>query len=256
MLTLLQRLGQLLLRILARLGRMMLFLLTSLYLMLLPPYHPGRILRQMHFLGARSLTVIILTASFTGMVLGLQGYYTLRKFGAEALLGPAVALTLIRELGPVLAALMVTARAGSAMTAEIGIMRITEQIDALHAMGINPVKFLMAPRLLAALVSVPLLTAIFNVIGIYGGYLVGVNLLGISPGTYFDEIEHSVGWSDVRGGILKSFCFALLIIWVCGYKGYTAGYGAEGVSRATTEAVVLTSVLILAGDYALTSFLI
>jgi phospholipid/cholesterol/gamma-HCH transport system permease protein len=211
---------------------------------------------RIHFIGAKSLVVILLTGAFTGMVLGLQVFYTLTKFGSEAFLGPAVALTLIRELGPVLCALMVTGRAGSALTAEIGIMRITEQIDALHAMALNPMRYLVVPTILAGLIAFPLLTAIFDLVGIYGGYLVGVKLLGIGEGTYFGEMETYVGLRDITQGILKSLSFGLLVTWVCCYKGFHTGYGAEGVSRATTEAVVLSSVLILVWDYFIGSVLL
>lgn len=220
-----------------------------------PPYKWGRILRQVHFIGVGSLFVIFLTASFTGMVLGLQGYYTLRKFQAEGLLGSAVALSLIRELGPVLSALMVTGRAGSAMTAEIGIMRITEQIDALDAMAIDPIRHLIAPKMIAGLIAVPLLASLFDLVGIYGGYLVGVQLLGVSSGSYFSGMEGSVVFDDLYGGMIKSVSFGLILTWVACYKGYFANQGAEGVSRATTESVVLSSVLILIWDYFLTSIL-
>lgn len=250
---LLEGIGRHFLNLFQSLGRMGIFLGTALFWTFVPPFKTERLIRQVHFIGVKSISVILLTAAFTGMVLGLQGYYTLRKFGAEALLGPAVALSLIRELGPVLSALMVTGRAGSAMAAEIGIMRITEQIDALTAMGLNPVKYLVVPKVLAGLIALPLLTAIFDVIGIYGGYLIGVQLLGLSTGTYFGEMAASVGMVDVRMGLLKSLSFGLLVTWICTYKGFYTGYGAEGVSRATTEAVVLSSVLVLVGDYFLTS---
>jgi phospholipid/cholesterol/gamma-HCH transport system permease protein len=190
------------------------------------------------------------------MVLALQGYYTLRKFGSEALLGSAVALSMIRELGPVLASLMVTARAGSSMTAEIGIMRITEQIDALETMAINPLQYLITPKMVAAILAVPLLVSIFDVVGITGGYLVGVKLLGINSGTYWSSIESSVEWMDLYGGMLKALSFGLIISWVCCYKGFHTTMSAEGLGKATTEAVVLASVLILVWDYFLTSVLL
>jgi phospholipid/cholesterol/gamma-HCH transport system permease protein len=166
-----------------------------------------------------------------------------------------VALSLIKELGPVLSALIVTGRAGSAMTAEIGIMRITEQIDALTVMGLNPFRYLIVPKLLAGIVAMPLLAAIFNVVGIFGGYLVGGKLLGVSKGTYFGEMANYVDMGDVLGGVYKSLSFGALISWVCCYKGYYTGFGAEGVGRATTQAVVLSSVLILVWDYFMTSLL-
>lgn len=237
-------------------GRMGNFALYSLYSAIRTPGRPVHLLKQIRFIGAKSIFVIILTAAFTGMVLALQGYYTLAKFGSEGMLGTAVALSLIRELGPVLSALMVTGRAGSAITAEIGIMRISEQIDALDTMALDPYKYLVAPKFIAAMISMPLLCAIFDVVGIYGGWLVGVKLLGVNPGAYFTEMYRSVEWKDVWSGMVKSYSFGIIIAWVGCYKGYYAGHGAEGVSRATTESVVLTSVLILVWDYFLTSVLL
>lgn len=249
------RIGETTLFLLREMGRMLIFLLSSITWLFRPPFRPFQFLKQLHFIGFKSTFVVVLTAAFTGMVLGLQGYYTLRKFGSEAVLGSAVALSIIRELGPVLASLMVTARAGSAMTAEIGIMRITEQIDALSTMAVNPLQYLIAPKLVAGLIGVPLLVAIFDVVGIYGGYLVGVDLLGVSAGSYWSSVESAVEWKDVYGGILKSISFGLIISWVCCYKGYYTGMSAEGLGKATTEAVVMSSVLILMWDYFLTSVL-
>jgi phospholipid/cholesterol/gamma-HCH transport system permease protein len=232
-----------------------LFLANAFIYASTPPLKYSRVLQQIRFIGFQSILVIFLTGAFTGMVLGLQGFYTLNRFGSTALLGPMVALSLIRELGPVLSALMVTGRAGSAMTAEIGIMRITEQIDALKLMGLNPFRYLVVPRLLACLISLPLLSSIFNVVGIFGGYLIGGRLLGVGEGTYFGEMANYVDLEDILRGIYKSLSFGVLITWVCCYKGYTAGFGAEGVSKATTQAVVLSSVLILVWDYFMTSIL-
>jgi phospholipid/cholesterol/gamma-HCH transport system permease protein len=252
----LERLGGKTLFLIQEMGRMLLFLLTTCAWLARPPFRPFQMLKQLHFIGFKSTFVVVLTAMFTGMVLGLQGYYTLRKFGSEGLLGSAVALSMIRELGPVLAALMVTARAGSAITAEIGIMRITEQIDALDTMAVNPQQYLVAPKLVAGLIGVPLLVAIFDVVGIWGGYLVGVDLLGVSAGSYWSSIESAVDWKDVYGGILKSISFGVIIAWICCYKGYYTRMSAEGLGTATTEAVVLSSVLILVWDYFLTSVLL
>ena len=253
---LIEQLGGLTLAFLRDMGRMLTFLSYALYIIIRRPGHPRHIFKQLHFIGAKSLFVIFLTAAFTGMVLGLQGYYTLAKFGSEGMLGSAVALSLIRELGPVLTALMVTGRAGSAITAEIGIMKITEQIDALKTMALEPFKYLVSPKVIAAVLAVPLLGAIFDVVGIAGGYVVGVKLLGVNPGTYFYEMEKSVAWKDVSSGFIKSVSFGLIISWVCCFKGYYAGHGAEGVSRATTAAVVMSSVLVLVWDYFLTSVLL
>ena len=253
---LIERLGAWALKTIQDMGRMLLFALSSFAWLMRPPLRFVQIVKQLHFVGYKSTFVVVLTAAFTGMVLALQGYYTLRKFGSEGLLGSAVALSMIRELGPVLAALMVTARAGSAMTAEIGIMRITEQIDALDTMAINPLQYLIAPKLVAGLVGVPLLVAIFDVVGIYGGYLVGVDLLGGNGGAYWNSIQSAVEWKDVYGGILKSISFGLIVSWVCCYKGFYTKQSAEGLGTATTEAVVLSSVLILVWDYFLTSVLL
>jgi phospholipid/cholesterol/gamma-HCH transport system permease protein len=256
MLSLLERTGAVVIESIREMGRMGIFFSSFLTWAFRRPLKFERITQQIHFIGVKSLFVIVLTASFSGMVLGLQGYYTLQKFGSEGLLGSAVALSLIRELGPVLAALMVTGRAGSAIAAEIGIMKITEQIDALEVMAINPIKYLVVPKILAGLIAIPLLAAMFDVIGIYGGYLVGVKLLGVSAGSYFSQMEVSVVFRDVYTGVIKSVCFGVLLTWVCCYKGYYAGHGAAGVSKATTEAVVLASVLILVLDYFLTSILL
>jgi len=241
--------------VLQRIGRMGLFLARAVLLAVTPPFKFSQLLKQIQFIGSQSVLVIFLTGAFSGMVLGLQGYYTLNRFGSAALLGPMVALSLIKELGPVLSALMVTGRAGSAITAEIGIMRITEQIDAIELMGVNPLRYLVVPKLLAGILALPLLTAIFDVVGIFGGYLIGVKLLGIGEGTYFAEMGNYVDLEDVLEGIYKSLCFGALIAWVCCYKGYYAGFGAKGVSKATTQAVVLSSVLILIWDYLMTSLL-
>src|SRR5512143_891500 len=218
-------------------GRMGLFLAKIFLFAATPPLKFSSFLKEIRFIGFQSALVIFMTGAFTGMVLGLQGFYTLNRFGSAALLGPMVALSLIKELGPVLSALMVTGRAGSAMTAEIGIMRITEQIDAIELMGLNPFRYLIVPRFLAGILALPLLTAIFDVVGIFGGYLMGVKLLGIGEGTYFGEMANYVRMRDVAEGVYKSLSFGVLITWVCCYKGYYVGFGAEGVSKSTTQAV-------------------
>lgn len=241
---------------LSRMGHMFLFLIHSIYFIFVPPFKFNVLLRQIRFLGSKSMVVIILTGSFTGMVLALQLFYTLRKFGSDALLGPAIALSLIRELGPVMSALMITGRAGSALAAEIGMMRSSEQIDALTAMALNPMRYLIVPNIVAGIIVFPLLTSIFDLIGIYGGYVVGVKLLGVSSGTYFSQMENFVGMEDIRLGLYKSLSFGVIVSWVCCYKGFYAGYGAEGVSKSTTEAVVTSSILILIWDYFLGSLLL
>ncbi len=256
MLLMLERLGTAVLSLVTYLGRLGLFVGQGVGLVFIPPLKVRRIIRQVHFIGVRSLLVIVLTGLFTGAVLALQGYYTLKRFGSEGFLGSAVALSLITELGPVLAALMVTGRAGSALAAEIGIMRITEQIDALEVMALNPMRYLVVPNVLAGTFVMPLLGAIFAVVGIYGGYLVGVLLLGVSSGTYFRGMVSAVDMSDITTGIYKALTFGFLIALICCYKGYHAGYGAEGVGQATTEAVVWASVTILVMDYFLNSVLL
>ena len=237
------------------LGRFGTFLGEALGAAVTPPFKTRAFVDRIHYIGYRSLLIILLTGAFTGMVLGLQIYLTLSRFGSEAYLGPAVALSLIRELGPVLAALMVTGRAGSALTAEIGIMRITEQIDALTVMALNPMRYLAAPSILAGIVTFPLMTALFDTVGIFGGYLVGVELLGLSQGTYFGEMQTFVDMKDIMTGFWKSLSFGVIVTWVCTYKGFNVGHGAEGVAKSTTDAVVLSSVLILVWDYFMGSIL-
>jgi phospholipid/cholesterol/gamma-HCH transport system permease protein len=238
------------------LGNFVIFLGNSVVYTFLPPYKPRLAIRQVRIIGADSLFLIVLIGTFTGMVLGLQGYNTLRRFGSEGALGTVVALVLVRELGPVLAALMIAARAGSAMAAELGSMQSTEQIDALTVMAINPVQYLVSPRMLAGIVSFPILTTIFDVIGIWGGYAVGVGLMGAPSGAYFNGIASNMSGHDIATGLYKSLVFGVIVMWVCCYKGYHADRMATGVSRATTEAVVLSSVLILAADYILTAILL
>jgi len=245
--------GAALLAEVGRLGRTGMFLGQTLLDSLTPPVKGERVLRQTWFIGWKSLLVIGMTGTFTGMVVALQGYPALRRVGSEALLGPMVALSLVRELGPVLAALMVTGRAGSAIAAEIGIMRTSEQIDALALMGLNPLRYVVVPNVLASLLALPVLTLVFDVIGISGGYLVGVQLLGLNGGTYFWEMNNYVEMKDILGGIYKALTFGLLIAWVCCYKGYYSRFGAEGVSAATTQAVVNAAVHILVCDYFVTS---
>lgn len=236
-----------------------LFFLRTIFCAVTPPFKFARVLKQTYFIGFQSIAVIALTGCFTGMVLGFQGYNSLSKFGSDAFLGPAVGLSLIKELGPVLAAFVVTGMAGSAITAEIGIMRISEQIDALELMGLNPFRYLIVPNLLAIIISLPLLTAIFDVVGIFGGYLIGVKLLGVGAGTYFGEMIEYVKIQDVMEGVYKSLSFGIIIVWVCCFKGYYTGtftgFGAEGVSRSTVQAVVLSFILILVWDYFMTSLL-
>ncbi|MEN6617060.1 MAG: ABC transporter permease [Syntrophorhabdus sp.] len=215
---------------------------------------------QVYSIGAKSSLIVMLVGLFTGMVLGLQLFYTLVKFGSVGALGSAIALSLVRELGPVLTAIMIAARAGSAMAAEIGILRNSEQIDALYAMGINPLRYLVSPRIAAAIISFPLLTAFFDLIGIFGGYVTGVVLLDTNAGTYFYRVQSSLDLIDIRGGFIKAIVFGAIVSCVCCFEGYFChmrkdGFGAKSVGLATVSAVVISCVLILVSDYVVTSLL-
>ena len=256
MVSFLIRTGRFALDQVTEMGRMFLFLVSAILLAFRPPAKLNLVIHHIKTIGVDSLSVVVLSGFFTGMVMGFQGYYSLRQFNAESWLGSAAALGLVRELGPVLSAFMVTGRTGSAMAAELGTMRATEQIDALYSMAINPVKYLVSPRIAASLIAMPLLTAIFDVVGIYGAYLIGVGLLGVSSGSYFSGMEGSVVFKDVFSGFMKSVSFGLIIAWVCCYKGFNAPPMATGVSQATTESVVLSFVLILVWDYFLTSVML
>ena len=251
----LQRLGQLALGALSAMGRFGVFLAQALFWLVVPPFKVAQVLQRISFIGARSMSIILLTGAFTGMVLGLQGVLMLRRVGSEAFVGPAVAVSLVRELGPVLAALMVTGRAGSAIAAEIGVMRITEQIDALTVMALNPMRYLVVPTVVAGLIAFPILNWVFDVVGIFGGYLIAVKLFGLSGGTYIGQIQSFLSTTDIWVGFWKSLAFGLVVTWVACYKGFHVGHGAEGVGRATTESVVLASVLIFVLDFFMGSIL-
>jgi phospholipid/cholesterol/gamma-HCH transport system permease protein len=241
------------------LGASAIFLVMALQ-KIFRPKQLSKIFQQVYHIGARSMMIIMLVGLFTGMVLGLQSYYALVKVGAQGALGILVSLSLVRELGPVLTAIMIAARAGSAISAEIGIQRISEQIDALETMRIDPLRFLVSPRIAAAIISFPLLTAIFDLIGIVGGYFSGVLILGANAGTYFYRIQTSMAMKDVTDGLIKAVVFAFIVSTVCCYQGYFAhmradSHGAKAVGLATTSAVVVSCVLILVSDYVVTSFL-
>ena len=238
-----------------RTGHAFLFLARSTRMIFVRPFRGAEIAEQVTFIGARSLSIIALTAAFTGMVLTLQGYDALIRFGSVGYLGPLVALSLVRELGPVLAALMAAARAGSAMAATIAGMRVSEQIDALEAMAVDPIQYLASTRLLAGVIAVPMLTAIFDLVGIAAGLIFGSAVLRIDGHAFMASIRSSVEWSDVSTGLAKSLLFAVLIVWVSAYQGYHAKRGAVGIGAATTNAVVLAAALILAGDYVMTALL-
>ena len=257
---LLEKFGQYIIAKFQSFGRIVLFFCIGVLHTVVPPFQWSKTIDQIWFIGAKSMLVIALTGLFTGMVLGLQGYSSLIKYGSEAALGSALALTLVRELGPVFTAIMIAARAGSAMAAEIGVMRVSEQIDALRTMHINPVRFLFTPRILAGLISFPLLTALFNVIGITGGYVSGSIMLGINRYVYMDTVIKSVYLNDITGGFIKSFVFGIVVCTICCYRGYYthlySGFGARGVSLSTTNAVVQSCVTVLICDYIITFFLV
>jgi phospholipid/cholesterol/gamma-HCH transport system permease protein len=236
-------------------GRMALLLWEAALALVRPPLRIGLFFRQMEFVGVNSLFVVLLTSLFTGMVLALQTYHAFRLFSAEGLVGATVALSMTRELGPVITALMGTGRAGSSIAAEIGTMRVTEQVDALTVMAINPVQYLVTPRVVAGLVMLPLLTVVSDFVGILGGYLVGVKMLGINGGIFMNRIYELVELEDIYNGLAKAAVFGVILALVGCYKGFYTSGGAEGVGRATTQAVVLASVLILASDYVLTSLM-
>jgi phospholipid/cholesterol/gamma-HCH transport system permease protein len=236
-------------------GRIALLLLTAVTWLFRKPFRWHVILRQMEFVGVGSLTVVLITGTFTGMVLALQSYYGFNKFGGESLVGAAVALSMTRELGPVITALMVAGRAGSAMAAELGTMRVTEQIDAMATMSVNPIQYLVLPRIIAGILMLPLLTAIANFVGIAGGYVVGVGFLRINSGIFTTRILEMVTLADLFNGLIKAAVFGLILTLVGCYKGYHTRGGAAGVGRATTQAVVLASVAILISDYFLTAIM-
>ena len=243
------------------LGSTFLFFLTGFLNIFTYPFQFKKIIQQVYFIGAKSFFVIVFIGLFTGMVLGLQGYYALSMVGSEGFLGSGIALSLIRELGPALGSIMVIGRAGSSMAAEIGIMRITEQIDALYTMDINPVKYLFSPRIVASLISFPILISLFDIVGIFGGYLTGVVLLGVDPGSFISRMITMVKMDDILGGYYKAFIFGALVVTICCYQGYFVhtrkeGFGARGVSFATTSAVVISCVTVLVADYVITSLLV
>jgi conserved hypothetical integral membrane protein len=254
------RLGDATLRLVGDMGAMFLFLLESFGRIFRSWGQFPKTVRQVYFIGVKSISVITLISLFTGMVIGLQMYYALAKFGADGFLGAAVSLSLVRELGPVLTAIMITGRAGSSMTAEIGVMRISEQVDALRVMDINPIGYLVSPKLAASIICFPILTAFFDLVGMVGGYLTGVLLLGGNSGVYWYRVNAYLKMSDISGGFIKSLVFGVVVCTVCCFMGYYThtrrdAVGPEGVSQATTAGVVTSCVLILLSDYVLTSIL-
>ncbi len=216
----------------------------------------GLLIKELHFAGVRSIIIILVSGLFVGMVLGLQGYNTLLRFNSVSMLGSVEALSLLRELGPVLSAILFASRAGSAITAEIGLMKATEQLDAMEVMAIDPIKRIFVPKFLASIISVPLLTAIFDTAGICGGYLVGVSLLHLDKGTFWSQMNDSVQFHmDIVNGLEKSFIFGIAVALISIYQGIIAKPTAEGVSLATTRTVVISALSVFALDFMLTAFM-
>jgi phospholipid/cholesterol/gamma-HCH transport system permease protein len=213
-------------------------------------------LREIYFSGVLSLIIILVSGLFVGMVLGLQGYDTLQRYGSEEALGVLVALSLVRELGPVVSGLLFASRAGSAITAEIGLMKATEQLDAMDMMAVNPIARVVAPRFWGGVISMPLLAAMFSAMGILGGYLVGVVLIGVDAGSFWAQMQASVDFErDILNGVLKSAVFGVAVSLIAVFEGYDSDATAAGVSRATTRTVVTSSLAILGLDVILTSFM-
>ncbi|HVX93545.1 MAG TPA: ABC transporter permease [Polyangia bacterium] len=249
------RVGRVALRFVAESGRMARFLGATVTRLFRPPLRPLEIVSQLEFVGARSVGVIVLSAIFTGLVLALQGYNVLVRFGSENLVGSLVTLSLTRELAPVLAALMVTARAGSAITATIGNMAVTEQLDALKSVAVDPQHYLAGPRLVASVIALPLLTALFSVAGIAAAYVFCVTVLGLDGQAFMSNVRSSTRWSDVSIGLWKGLIFGALIAWIATFRGFHTSGGARGVGLATSRTVVETAVLVLCGDYVVTALL-
>lgn len=212
--------------------------------------------KQIYVVGVQSLLIIVVSGLFIGMVMSLQGYTILVSYGAEGSLGPMVALSLLRELGPVVTALLFAGRAGSALTAEIGLMKATEQLSSLEMMAIDPLRRVVAPRFWAGMISMPMLTVIFSAVGILGGHLVGVDWLGVDSGSYWSIMQATVEWNkDVVNGLIKSAVFAFVIVWIATFKGYDSIPTSEGISKATTETVVYSSLAVLGLDFVLTALM-
>ena len=217
---------------------------------------PRLVTKQIHFLGNYSLVIIAVSGLFVGFVLGLQGYYTLNRYGSEQALGLLVALSLVRELGPVVSALLFAGRAGTSLTAEIGLMKAGEQLTAMEMMAVDPLRVVVAPRFWAGAIALPLLAAIFSAVGIIGGYVVGVLLIGVDAGAFWSQMQGGVDvWADVGNGVLKSVVFGFAVTFIALYQGYEAKATPEGVSRATTRTVVYASLAVLGLDFLLTALM-
>ena len=238
---------------LRRVGAVALFLVRILAQCPAALAKPRAIVHQIHNCGARSLIIIMLCGLFVGMVLGLQGFDLLQRFGSEDALGVAAALGLLKELGPVVTALLFAGRAGTSLTSEIGLMRATDQLTAMEIMAVDPLRHVVAPRFLGGLIAMPLLVAIFNLVGLFGAQLIGVQLLGVDPGAFWSQMQSAVELDDVAEGIVKSLCFGVACSLIAVFEGYNAEPTAAGVGLATTRTVVISSVLTLLIDYMLTA---
>ncbi|MBI4618712.1 MAG: ABC transporter permease [Desulfobacterales bacterium] len=248
-------LGSLVIRFIEESGRIMLLFIKTLMWTFRPPLNLKNIVRQMEEVGVNSIPVVLIMSIFTGMVLALQSYTGFRRFNAEAFVGTVVALSMVRELGPVLSGLMVSGRVGAAMAAELGTMQVTEQVDALYALATNPIKFLIVPRFLAALFVMPVLVILSDIIGIIGGYLVSVTLLGTNSTIYIKRTWDYMKLDDIYTGLLKACVFGIIIATISCYQGFNTRGGAEGVGKATTKAVVLSSLTILISNYFITAMM-
>ncbi|WP_018140189.1 MULTISPECIES: lipid asymmetry maintenance ABC transporter permease subunit MlaE [unclassified Thioalkalivibrio] len=241
---------------LAVFGRAFVFLLRLLASLDVVVRRFGLTMVQIYSVGVRSLVIIVVAGLFVGMVLAYQAYITLVNFGAAEALGGVVALSLVRELGPVVTALLFAGRAGSALTAELGLMKTTEQLSAMEMMAVNPYRRIFAPRFVAGFVSMPLLAAIFSAVGVMGGYLVGVGLLGVDSGAYFSQMQSVTDWNeDVLSGVIKSIVFGFVVTWIAVFQGFNAQPTSEGISRATTQTVVVSSLAVLGLDFILTGLM-
>lgn len=241
---------------LAGLGFGLRFLLRLAWLSLLSLRRPGLIIEQLYFIGNRSLSIITVSGLFVGFVLGLQGYYTLERYGSEEALGLLVALSLSRELGPVVSALLFAGRAGTSLTAGIGLMKAGEQLDAMEMMGVDPMGRVLAPRFVAALIAMPLLAAMFSAVGIFGAWIVGVPIIGVDPGSFWSQMQAGVDIrNDIGNGVIKSIIFGVICAFIALFVGHEATATPEGVSRATTDTVVASSLVVLGSDFLLTGLM-
>ena len=256
MLTRIQKIGAETLALLSRLGEATLFLMQVIVGIKSILLRPALLIRELYSVGVLSLLIIIFSAIFVGMVLSLLGYVTLVDFGAESSLGVLVSLSLIRELGPVLSALLFSGRAGSALTAEIGLMKATEQLASMEMMAVDPVHRIITPRFLAGFISLPILSLIFMALGIYAGYLVGSVWLGVDEGSFWSQMQSKVEFGhDIVNGVIKSLVFGFVVTWIAVFQGYSAVPTSEGVSRATTNSVVYSALAVLALDFVLTAIM-